>query len=490
MTGRDGRSVGEILLEADHSARELLMDAPDLDAAVVLRTWGEVVQTAAELWAVLPGPPAPAGGPPLPVRPDVMAQLASMTDALNRGVRRGTWPGPGPTQPQLAHIADSFARAAAMVARHGPPTANRPRVRADADAARTRIVHTLYVAGHGVSLAVAAHVRRHDRQQARSPATVSVGALTVARPALHRLQAFELLAGAYVARTFPAALAGQHREDVSAAGLGEALAGWDVHAHRALAANPTAGHLRLVAMTQEMLTRHGAHVLRAAAARDVIDPAQHAARLEQPLEASRIAWAAAATRWSTMAAHSPRPDSPAPTPAAAQVRATVRALTVDGPGPAAADVMAARCDLAEAVQHLAVAMAASSDLANLVRDVITDPRVPFPARAVNAMAVVASTARTGDAAPGTPQGALVPVHDVTANRGVALTPPLRTVFTRDADTLVDATAGAAAAGTWLHAPALAAPTAVEQAPGHRRRPELAPSAAVGVPAAVGPRHGR
>ena len=40
MTGRDGRSVGEILLEADHTARELLMDAPDLNAAVVLRTWG------------------------------------------------------------------------------------------------------------------------------------------------------------------------------------------------------------------------------------------------------------------------------------------------------------------------------------------------------------------------------------------------------------------------------------------------------------------
>ena len=77
MTGRDGRSVGEILLEADHSARELLMDAPDLDAAVVLRTWGEVVQTATELWALLPGTPAPADGPALSVRPDVMAQLAS-----------------------------------------------------------------------------------------------------------------------------------------------------------------------------------------------------------------------------------------------------------------------------------------------------------------------------------------------------------------------------------------------------------------------------
>ena len=53
MTGADGRSVGELLLDADHTARDLLIDAPDLDAAVVLRTWGEVVQTAADLWAVL-----------------------------------------------------------------------------------------------------------------------------------------------------------------------------------------------------------------------------------------------------------------------------------------------------------------------------------------------------------------------------------------------------------------------------------------------------
>ena len=60
MTGADGRSVGELLLDADHTARELLIDAPDLDAAQVLRTWGEVVQTAADLWTVLPAPPAPA----------------------------------------------------------------------------------------------------------------------------------------------------------------------------------------------------------------------------------------------------------------------------------------------------------------------------------------------------------------------------------------------------------------------------------------------
>lgn len=38
MTGADGRSVGELLLDVDHAARDLLIDAPGLDAAVVLRT--------------------------------------------------------------------------------------------------------------------------------------------------------------------------------------------------------------------------------------------------------------------------------------------------------------------------------------------------------------------------------------------------------------------------------------------------------------------
>ena len=37
MTGRDGRSVGELLLDADHSARDVLIDVGDLDAAAMLR---------------------------------------------------------------------------------------------------------------------------------------------------------------------------------------------------------------------------------------------------------------------------------------------------------------------------------------------------------------------------------------------------------------------------------------------------------------------
>ena len=487
MTGADGRSVGELLLDADHTARDLLIDAPDLDAAVVLRTWGEVVQTAADLWTVLPAPPAPAGAPdPGAGRPDVMAQLVVMTDALTRGLRAGTWPGPGVTEPRLQHVADTFARAAQLVhGRAARSLSNNPAVRADVDAARTRIIHTLYVTSHGVRLAVAAHVRHRERVQSARGRTSGAGTLAVARPVLARLDAFELVAGAYVARTFPAALNGEHREAVHTSRVGEALAGWDVHAHRALATNPTPGHLRLVAMTQELVLRHAAHVLRAAAATGAIDPVQHATRLARPLEESRVGWAAAAARWSELAARSPRPDAPALVAAAAEVRATLRAVTVDGPGPATAAVVATRADLPATVRHLATALSSSCDLAHVVRDVSGDRRVAFPARAVNALAVAVAARSVGGRAYGAPDAAVVAVADITANRSVPLPDQLRAVFVHDAEVLVGATARAAAAGTWLHGPA-AAPR-VDPAPPRSGGHPHQPVATLGVPAGVGPR---
>ena len=64
MKRQDERSVGELLLDADFTTRQVLMDAAGQDAQAMLRTWGEVVQSASELWATLPQPfrepPAPS----------------------------------------------------------------------------------------------------------------------------------------------------------------------------------------------------------------------------------------------------------------------------------------------------------------------------------------------------------------------------------------------------------------------------------------------
>ncbi len=458
MSGRDHRSVGELLLDADHTARDVLMDAGDLDAAAMLRTWGEAVQTAAELWAALPT--APSAAPPsqrsAPV--DAMGQVAAMTAALTRGIRRGPWPGPGPTDPRLQAIADSFARAAALINQHGPvgPSSD-PAVRADADAARTRIIHTLYLAVHGVRLAVLAHARPLQDAIASRGKNTAAGSLAVARSVLPRLDAVEQVAGAYVARTYPATLAGEHRKAPRGSRVVDALAAWDVHAHRAIAAHPTAGHLRLAARTQELILGHAAVILSAAARTGAVDPYQYATRLEQPLDGARAAWAVTARSWAQFAAHAARPDATALTTAAAEVRAALREITIDASTTATPAVIASRSDLSATARTLATVLAASTDLAHLVRDVTLDPAVTFPARAVNAAAVAASATPCGGTVPGSGEAAHVAIKDLTTNREIPLTALVRTQETHRAQRLVAATGAAADAGAWLPSPTLPDP---------------------------------
>jgi hypothetical protein len=53
----DRRTVGELLTDSDALARETLLD-PSLDQApAMVRSWGELVGSAAKLWAVLPSAP-------------------------------------------------------------------------------------------------------------------------------------------------------------------------------------------------------------------------------------------------------------------------------------------------------------------------------------------------------------------------------------------------------------------------------------------------
>ena len=310
MTRRDQRSVGEVLLDADHTARDLLPDVGELDAAVMLRTWPEVVQTATTLWSLLPvAARVPATGPHS--APDPMARVAAMTAALHRGSRTRRWPGPGPTDPRLRSIADSFARATELIHQHrAPGPARTTAVHADADASRARIIHTLYITTHGMRLAVLAHTRAVEATVTPWGRIPAPGGLSTPRSVLSRLDAVERVTGAYVSRTFPAALAHEHRHEPYGSRIATAVAAWDVHAHRAIVANPTPGHLRLVARTQELLLGHTAVLLSAAAHAGAIDAFQYAARLEQPLDLARASWGASGRSWAQFASHAARPDSP------------------------------------------------------------------------------------------------------------------------------------------------------------------------------------
>jgi hypothetical protein len=142
----DRHTIRELLAESDALARETLLDATLEHAPAMVRSWNQLVGSAAELWAVLvSAPDSPSGSDP-------MERLRAVGEAIGRSVTSGHWPGHGPTDEHLTQIADNFSRARHLVERHGRPSelAN-PARNADSRHAQGQVMHTLYVAAHGTA---------------------------------------------------------------------------------------------------------------------------------------------------------------------------------------------------------------------------------------------------------------------------------------------------------------------------------------------------
>ena len=141
MPAYDRRTIGELLADSDALSREALLDVSASQGPAMVRTWGQVVQSAARLWAALPpiSVAAPSG-------PDLMVRLRVVGDGIARSTSAGGWPGLGPMDERLLEIARNLSRAADLVERFGQdvqPTS--AETRADTAAARARVMHTLYV---------------------------------------------------------------------------------------------------------------------------------------------------------------------------------------------------------------------------------------------------------------------------------------------------------------------------------------------------------
>ncbi|HEX8508636.1 MAG TPA: hypothetical protein VF635_03965 [Propionibacteriaceae bacterium] len=380
MPTRDRRTVGELLLDADAIAREALLDMSPEAAPAMLRTFPQVAQSAARLWSVLPPPSlAPAQ------QPDLMVRLQAVGRGIGRSVTVGRWPGSGPSDERLAQVAYNLARAAVLVERHGrdvQPTT--PQARADIAAARARVMHTLYVAVHGTSVAVTGYakdlqdqrdraVRRHsplsDRPNPRD--------IAAATGMLNRLDVLEQLAGTYVA-DHPVTLAALGEDDVPtrATRLDSALARWDIQTHRSLASNPDPADLVRVARVQALLVTTTAVIVEAAAEKGKLDQAT-VQRLSPVLDATQIAWTQVARRWSELTM--PGRSDPALVRAASDVRAAVAATAHTTTGWATPEQLAARLDFAKTAQTLKLSMVASVDVGYLTREVAAlgqSPRTP------------------------------------------------------------------------------------------------------------------
>ena len=149
MSAHKGRTVAELLDNSDGLAREALLDISADRAPGMVRGWPQLMQSAAELWAVLPPDPTPsANGDPIAI-------LAAMGRAVGRGLDVGHWPGQGPRDEAWEQIASNHAQARRLlqeqrVASEAVSTDGQ----IDPTTASTQVLHALYVASHASAVAL------------------------------------------------------------------------------------------------------------------------------------------------------------------------------------------------------------------------------------------------------------------------------------------------------------------------------------------------
>lgn len=454
MTGVDQRSVGELLLEADHTARAVLIDVDEMDAATMLRTWGEVVQAAAELWHALPAPTTPQPGAEQRTLNDddlTVVRLQAMADAHHRRHRTG-WPGEGPADQRHLDIAAGFARAEDLITRHRTPE---PPLNAlelsDLAAARTRIMHTLYIGSHGVHVAVGRHLRELEAKLAGSGHVPAAKSLRQVRAALEHTAAFEQLAGSVVSRTYPNDLTGEHRDPPAAGRLAQAVADWDIVSHRVLVDSTHTADLLLAARTQALILAGSNALLRGSVAAGHVEQEHYRDRLDPALVIAQARWESIARIWAKLTPVSHRRTDHELACASGEVRAALREVLVDGAVASSAAVMAQRTDINRVPSLVGQVLAANLDLAHLVDDVAEDPRMTGAARAVNTMAIAArrQSSHTPVIIDDSPHKATVTPQDLLANRAVLLPVVVRAEVVDASGALVDAAGAAMSAGAQL-----------------------------------------
>lgn len=365
------------------------MDVTGEHAPAMLRTWGEVVEAAAQLWSTIPQPSAAAGQHGTPSDP--MVRLVQLAHGMHRTQLDQAWPGPGPADERLLTVAETFDRATDLIKRNGPGHSHAVSadVSEDIAAARMRIMHTLYVGAHSVGVAMQEHVK-----DLRALATAEGFDPTKRGPwgsarrsdMIARLDTFEQLAGGYVNGRFTRAAHGELVPPPPCANrLQDALIAWDIQAHRTLAAQATAPNLLLVARTQAAIATTAAVVLDAAASTGHIDQQGYRERLSPAIDASQEAWTRSAGRWAALA--SPARTEVALGRSAKEVYAAARGIAHDKTTWATPQVMASRVDLAEIAHSLQQALTAAVDVAHLARAVAaTNEDLTGPARVLSRLA--------------------------------------------------------------------------------------------------------
>lgn len=540
----DHRSVGELLVEADHTVRDLLIDVKEDDAAALLRSWSSVVSAASHLWQALPPTTGPSTvtGETVPSTADLtMARLHAIShtvtsttpsrerpddlatshrnarstasepnEAGNRSHTEQRWPGDGPSDPRLLQVADSFTRAADLLAAgRTPQSPLTDRERRDVRATQAHVMHTLYLGSHAVGVALGHHQTALERIIASRVKLPPGESLTRTRAARARLSSIEHHAGTVVSVTHPHDLLGEHHPAPAPNRLAAALADFDIQAHRTLSARTNTADLMLVGHTQAFILAATTTMLRAAAATGHLDgqrptppeaadrqapredgvlqptPGDPPPRLLAALNTSQADWMTMTSLWRDLTATSAIQPHLDLARASQECRAAIHDIVRDGAAVATSELIATRTDLSRVGPLTHQVLSAGLVLAHVMADVATRTDLVGAARGVHALAVGGpptqprqvmepSTDREGRGGPmrtikPSPETCWVTPRDLVTNRRVALPDPVWKVVVAAAANVTHSSREAL--GSLAHLSSAGAPIGVETAGLIERRPQ-------------------
>lgn len=426
-TRKDTRTVGEMLHDADHLSRHLLMDVTGDDAGPLLRSWPTLVEAGSQLWETLPGRRRD------PDERDLTMQRLVATTSTFTGflARPRSWPGGGPAHTGVDQITETLRTAGALIARYGAdvPT-HQTRTARDIDATRARVMHTLYVTAHAITVALNTHGRdlvRESRNQGRPIQLSGIHTAYAVPPTvawMQRAARCENLAHNYLAGRFVTAAHGEPTRSADDHDrIPRALARWDIQTHRTLAHDPSPANLVLITRSQSLIAGASLALLDAAKRGQTHD-VDATARLERARPAiahAAASWSQLGSRWHDLTRPSDRLD-PALARAAAEVRAAYRELTHNLTTQAIPEIIATRPGLGRGVAASLDALAFASELAHGVaeqadRNDLTGPARALSRRAHNDVEAGLATADDDDQV-------WVPPADIVAKRLVPLPPPV------------------------------------------------------------------
>ncbi|MDR7254154.1 hypothetical protein J2X46_003147 [Nocardioides sp. BE266] len=399
----DQRSVGELLFDVDRQARLLLMDVSEHDAGPLLHAWPTLISSASSMWHAIPAPlptpllewvPAPSPAPsPTPSRAAARgAQPATCMDRLevisvgvSHRLSTKRWPGPDVPDQRIMEMADTLSRAADLTRRFahvGPLSAAG---RDDLEAARARLLHSIYLATHAVSVALLQHGRNQHAAAAATPRPLAAPgeripyAVAPVTEWVRRIGAAEAAAASFVSRRqFTHLLIGEHHPAPTSVGrLNLALARWDVEAHRALAGPDWHDNVVLVTRTQAFIAG-SAMTLMETAREQVGFPG----RLVEAIGRSGAAWSDLGCRWDELTPAHARPAEVLVL-AAAELRGAARELTHDGATRASSPEILARPGASEGLRALLVSLRHCDELAHVVDEKSTAAGLTGPARVMS-----------------------------------------------------------------------------------------------------------